>query len=488
MEKRVDKMMPDESRQETIEFDSFTGFIQHVNPSLLDFEHVPRLVETAGRVADGEIDRLMVLMPPRYFKSETFSRLLPAYFLHTHPTSHVGLASYSARLAWKLSGKAREYFKQAGGETTADTDAKQEWATSHGGRMWADGVGGSITGSGFHIGIIDDPMKPQHVRSKAYIEEFRDWYPQTWYNRMEPGAAQIVVMQRLGQQDPIDFLFRREVGEDTDEAPQHWHVLCLDEKKSEDNLADYGGEKGLPPTCTLIEDDRGIGEILAPSRFDEDAVERQQQAAGIHAQAQRQQRPSEPTGDFWEESWFRVYGTPQGDPYNELPSTAFSGGKDWDTAYTADEKNSASAYVESYETPGDKIYVTDADLDWKETPELVAWMQAMEGPHYVEGKASGKSAVQMLRREGVSVQEVDVEGGKFERAAGVQPVVANGRVFVHASVIDTLLRHSKQGLLQVTSDDLLQQGSGLDLNDAFVQAINRHSGGGGSATVSSYIN
>jgi hypothetical protein len=451
-----------------------------VNPTLLDFEHIPTLVETAGAVADGSIDRLMVLMPPRYFKSETFSRLLPAYFLHANSRQHVGLASYSARLAWKLSGKAREYFELAGGETAQDTDAKKEWATSHGGRMWADGVGGSITGSGFHLGIIDDPMKPKHVRSRAYVEAFREWYPETWYNRMEPGARQIVVMQRLGQQDPIDFLFRREVGDDTAEAPQHWHVLCLDERKSSDPLASYGGKQGLPHTCTLIDDDRPEGQILAPSRFDEEAVDQQQQAAGVHNGPQRQQRAAAPSGDFWEEDWFQVYGTEQGDPIEDLPEEATHGGKDWDTAYTADESNSASAYVESFRvgTEQPDVYVTDLDWEWLETPELVLYMQRVGAPHYVEAKASGKSAAQFLSREDVPVTEVEVDGGdKFARSAGVQPIVSSGRIYVHASVTGKLLEGERQGLLRVTTEDLLAGEGDLDLNDAFVQALNRHTSG-----------
>jgi len=492
MEAQFDKTMRQMATSgHSVAVDNFWEFVGAVNESLLDFEHVPTLVEVAGQVASGEIDRLIVLMPPRYFKSETFSRLLPAYFLHANPTRHVGLASYSARLAWKLSGKAREYYEKAGGQTAQDTDAKKEWATTDGGRMWADGVGGSITGSGFHLGVIDDPMKPQHVRSRAYVETFRDWYPETWYNRQEPGARQIIVMQRLGQQDPIDFLFRREVGKDTDEAPEHWHVLALDEKKSDRPLAKYDGEKGLPPTCTLIRDDRPEGQILAPSRFGTEQVEKQQQAAGIHAGPQRQQRASEPSGDFWDEGWFAVYGTESGDPVEELPDSAYDGGKDWDTAYTADEKNSASSYVESFRLPRERpdIYVTDCDIDWLEAPELVYWMGGsppkgrvpdvtpVQGPHHVEAKASGKSAAQMLRREDVPVTEVQVDGNKFVRAADVQPVVSAGRVYVHASVEMRLLKHSEQGLLRVTAEQLLDGGPDLDLNDAFVQAIHRHTDG-----------
>ena len=124
----------------------FCDFVQTINPSLLQYEHVPRLVDTAERVVSGEIDRLLVLMPPRYFKSEVFSRLLPAYVLTKRPASKVGLASYSATLAWKLSANARAYYKQLRGETADDTDAKKEWATRDGGERWAAGIKGSKIG------------------------------------------------------------------------------------------------------------------------------------------------------------------------------------------------------------------------------------------------------------------------------------------------------------------------------------------------------
>src|SRR5690606_7163289 len=44
--------------------------------------------------------------------SETFSRLLPAYYLHRHPERHVGLACYGAALAWELSDDARAYYQE----------------------------------------------------------------------------------------------------------------------------------------------------------------------------------------------------------------------------------------------------------------------------------------------------------------------------------------------------------------------------------------
>lgn len=286
---------------------TFQDFVDVVNPTLMQYEHVPRLVETAGRVVSGEIDRLLVLMPPRYFKSEVFSRLLPAYVLTARPKSKVGLASYSATLAWKLSADARTYYKQLRGETADDTDAKKEWATRQGGEMWAAGIKGSITGSGFDIGIIDDPMKPIHAGSEAYIGAWQTFWTDTWYNRQEPGAAMIVVMQRIGPRDPVDYIYRCLAGDGAEQMPEHWHVLCCDEIKSSEPLGKYAGPMGLPESCTLIDDPRAEGELLAPTRFDADQVARQQSVGRSTVASQRQQRPSKSEGALWEDEWIERY-------------------------------------------------------------------------------------------------------------------------------------------------------------------------------------
>src|SRR5690606_15782725 len=106
-------------------------------------------------------------------------------------------------------------------------------------------------GRGYKLAIVDDPVDPEKAWSPTYQRRFREWWPAKFISRQEPDARIIVVMQRLGLDDPIDFLLRREVGDGTDCAPEHWHVLFLDEIKSDEPIGRWDGPMGLPPTCTL---------------------------------------------------------------------------------------------------------------------------------------------------------------------------------------------------------------------------------------------
>lgn len=456
---------------------SFREYVEEVNPTMLRFEHAETMIRVGQQLIDGEITRLLVLMPPRYLKTETFGRLLGSYAMREFPHQSVGLGSYASSLAWETSEAARDYYTMSGGQLRASASAKKFWGTPEGGDFWAIGVDSGSLGRGFHIGIVDDPVDPEKVRSAVFQQRFERWWVQKFLSRKEPNARLVFVMQRLGADDPVDFLFRREVGEHTDLAPQYWHVLVMDEVKSSEPLGRWDGPQGLPATCTIIDDPRPEGAVLAPSRFSQEEVERTHREMGSYVTVtQRQQRPLRPQGDFWKKDWF-IH------TYDELPATAYNGGKDWDTAYTENERNSASAYCESYRGPTYKrtddrevfdIYIHDASWQWLEFPELVAWMQELGGPHYVEAKASGKSLAQSLRAEGVVATEVLMSGSKFTRSVAVQPTVSVGRVWIRTSLVSTLLMGEGQGLLRVTAEMLQGEFGGLDMNDAFVQALHRH--------------
>jgi len=449
-------------------------FVKARNPTLLQYEHVPRMVDVVQRWIDGVHPRLMLLIGPRYFKTEVAGSLSPAYILKEMPTQMVWLVSYGAHLAWDTSTEARAYYREDGG-VLGESRAASLWSTSARGEMWAAGTGGPLLGFGYNYGIVDDPLDPAKAHSWTYIRSFRDWWAQKFLSRQEPDAKILFIMQRLGPNDPVDFLWRRELGHDGEDcAPEHWHICLMDEKRSKGKLADYDGPMGLPPTCTLEPDPRPLGAVLAPSRLNEEQVERLHRTMGPYATAaQRQQRPAPPEGDYWKREWFEVYSDADEHAIMDV-------GWDWDTAYTKNDHNAASAGIQSGRGPGKpqecNVYIMDVDWDWVDFPGLIKLIQSKTGPHYIEDKATGKSAEQTLKANGLkAVKLVQVVGGdKLARANHVQPIVSNRRVYIHERVFRVLLESERQGLLNIRAEDLAAGKGDLDVNDTFVQALNRH--------------
>lgn len=415
--------------------------------------------------------------------SELFSRLLPAYYLLKHPSRVVALASYGADLAWQLSSDARDHYSAAGGKFKEGSarGTTRNWRTVRmrglSGGMWAAGLGGQYLGKGWNLGIVDDPLDPRQVRSRAYQRRWASWWPGQWLRGERPSnSAMMFVQQRLASDDPVGWLLEKEdeaVKSGDLTAAHKWHILAFDEIKSNEPFAKYDGPRGFPSSCTVEPDPRKVGDALSPTWRSMEVIKRMHaQSDAATVSAQRQQRPMSPTGEFWRLEYFedRVFDT--------LPKDAYNLGWDWDTAYSKEEANSASAGIQSARGPGPEesfpVYVNDVDWDWLEFPDLVLRIKAKTGPHYVEKKASGKSVVQTLLAYGVSAHEVPVTGDKLARASAAQPAAANHRVYISRRAQQKLLYAEGQGLLRVTAEALQEGGECLDVNDAFVQAIWRH--------------
>jgi hypothetical protein len=67
--------------------DSFREFIDRVHPRFKWYDHCERFVAMLQRVADDELHRVIIMLPPRHSKSETVSRLFTAYYLYRHSRS-----------------------------------------------------------------------------------------------------------------------------------------------------------------------------------------------------------------------------------------------------------------------------------------------------------------------------------------------------------------------------------------------------------------
>jgi hypothetical protein len=438
---------------------TFREFTTHARPSFIFHKHNEVLASVLDRVTAGELKRVMVFEPPRQGKSEQVSRLFPPHYLFKHPTHHVGLTSYSANLAYNLSRDARANYEATGRKLSGDASAVEEWRTEQGGRFWSDGVGGAMTGKGFNLGIIDDPLKNrEEAESETIRQKIWDWYTSTWYTRQEPSAAIILVMTRWQSDDLAGRLLKQELTQ-----PEYWHIVNF----AADELT---RPNQFPVTCTVEPDWRERdGVALCPQRYDEEALKIIRNAIGLRDYtALYRQRPVIESGNIWKQDWFEVFD--DGIFSRNGNSIKLSNdGCDWDTAYTEDEQNSASAMVRSSLGSDGCVYVTDVDFRWVEFPDMVKWMGGITAPHYIEARASGKSAVQALNKMKIYASEVKVRGGdKIARTKIVTPLVEGKKVKVQKRVYDKLLNDSRQGILKFPSGEF------SDLNDAFVQALNRH--------------
>lgn len=176
---------------------------------------------------------LIIEIPPRHGKSDIASQKFPAWVLGKYPDIPVIVTSYAASLAEKFGQMTRdimeleEYQAHFSTRLRPDSKAKGRWlvqkpgpANEDGdadmentktGGYTATGVGGPITGKGFKIGIIDDPVKNREEADSSVVEEnLRGWYRSTFRTRQEGAGIKIVIMARWNQQDLVGYLLEKQ--------------------------------------------------------------------------------------------------------------------------------------------------------------------------------------------------------------------------------------------------------------------------------------
>ncbi|MBD2261356.1 phage terminase large subunit [Pseudanabaena sp. FACHB-2040] len=433
---------------------TFREFVCQVMPSYQWYRHCEVLADILQEVADGKRHRLMIFMPPRHGKSQLTSRLFPAYYLYRHPERFVGISSYAADLAHGFSRICRENYRKVGGQIKNDSGQIKHWETVSGGGLWAAGVGGPITGKGYHLGLIDDPLKNH---AEAFSETIRrgqkEWYESTFATREEPGGAQIVILTRWHEDDLAGWLLGREVGDDEESPPEHWHVVNLPAIAEDEAIK-------IPDTCTLEPDWRQPGQPLCPERYSLSRLAKFRKNPYFWA-ALFQQRPSPLEGDYFKRDWWQFYQQPPA----KFDRVIISG----DCAF---KETSSSDFVvlQVWGVVGGLYYLLDqvrGRMDINATLTAVQalsakWPQARA--KLIEDKANGPAVIDLLKRKLPGMIPVNPEGGKVARAVAVSPYVQSGNVFLPESarwVLDFIEEFAA-----------FPNGSHDDQVDAMTQAIN----------------
>lgn len=170
--------------------------------------HHKIIAEKLQEVESGKIKRLMICVPPRHWKSYLASILFPSWYLWKNPEKSVMITSYSASLSETFSRQCRnllyDHNYQRVFNTRVADDAKsvKEWLTNRWWKYIASWVWWAITGKGFDIWIIDDPVSNrEEAESETISQNIWDWYTSTFYTRQEKDAAIIVIMTRWHEDD-----------------------------------------------------------------------------------------------------------------------------------------------------------------------------------------------------------------------------------------------------------------------------------------------
>jgi len=445
---------------------SFMTFVNEMWPGFILGRHHALMAKKFEEIAEGKTRRLIINMPPRHTKSEFASYLLPAWFLGRYPHKKIIQCSNTAELAVGFGRKVRNL---VGGEHYAkvfpnvslrsDSKAAGRWSTNSNGEYFAIGVGGTVTGKGADLLIIDDPHSEQEAALAAgdpsVYDKVHEWFTSGPRQRLQPGGSIVIVMTRWGKRDLTGKVLQSMIERDGDE----WEIIQLP--------AIMPSEKPLWPEFWSLEELLKLRNELPIAKW----------------QAQYQQDPTSEEGAIIKREWWKIW-EPERPPRCEFIIQS------WDTAFTKSERADYSActtwgvFYKDENEADPNVILLDAFKRRMEFPELKE--KAME--HYrewepdafvVEAKASGAPLIFELRAMGIPVQEFTPTRGndKIVRINSVSDLFSSGKVWApttrwaeevmeemaafpnsdHDDLVDSstqaLIRFRKGGFLKLPSDE-----------------------------------
>ena len=445
---------------------NFMAFVKAMWPGFILGRHHALMAKKFEEIAQGKTKRLIINMPPRHTKSEFASYLLPAWFLGNYPNKKIIQCSNTAELAVGFGRKVRNLVD---GETYGkvfpnvalrhDSKAAGRWSTNSNGEYFAIGVGGTVTGKGADLLIIDDPHSEQEAALAAndptVYDKVHEWFTSGPRQRLQPGGSIVIVMTRWGKRDLTGRVLQSMIERDGDE----WEVIELP--------AIMPNEKPLWPEFWSLEELLKLRNELPLAKWS----------------AQYQQNPTGEEGALVKREWWKVWEEDRPPPCDFIIQS-------WDTAFTKNERSDYSActtwgifYIN--ENPNDaNIILLDALKERLEFPELKARAMQMykewePDACVIEAKASGAPLVFELRRMGIPVQEYTPTRGndKISRVNSVADMFASGKVWAprkrwaeevieelaafpnsdHDDLVDSttqaLIRFRKGGFIRLDSDE-----------------------------------
>lgn len=391
-------------------FRDYLELVHHGNYQ--HFRHTELIAKYLQRIADGEQLDILIEMPPRHGKSMSVTETFPSFYLGKNPNKRVIATAYSDSLAQKFGRMNRNKLNEFGNilfgyELSMEKNAAKNWNIhKHTGGMISTGIGGSITGEGADLMIIDDPIKNnEEAQSLTIRNKIWDEWETTLSTRLHDGASVIAIQTRWHEDDFIGRLLER--------SPRNWVRLRL-------------------PAIAEDEDDligRDIGEPLAPELgyHVEWAAQKKLEVGSKVWASLYQQRPSPESGDVFKREWMKYYKT--------LPSDLDKLITSWDMTFK-DSSTSDFVVGQVWGIRGADKYLIDQVRDRMSFTQTLKAVKSLHAKFpesneiLVEDKANGTAIIDALQSEISGIIPVEPLGSKVARAEAVSPQFEAGNIYL----------------------------------------------------------
>lgn len=266
-------------------------YAQAVDRSYTPNWHHELIAEKLQAVERGEIKRLIITVPPRHGKSRLSTEIFPTWYLGKNPKREVIVAANTEDLAKDFGRKAREIVKEPiydgifGMKLKQDEKSSSKWKTSSGGSYTSVGIGGTITGRGAHLFIIDDPIKnADDAQSVQFRNKQWEWYRSVAYTRLMKDGAVVIILTRWHTDD----LAGRLIEQQNEGLGDEWDVIKI------------------PAIATEDDKYRKKGEALWESEFPLSRLKKTKDVVGPYVfESLYQQEPITSENQLFSDSWFK---------------------------------------------------------------------------------------------------------------------------------------------------------------------------------------
>ena len=374
--------------------------------------HTKLIADKLTQVLEGKITRLIINIPPRSGKTETITKAFPVWAMGKYPTKQIIATGYSTSLTQTYSNEARDYYQSKANlqifprntKLRDDQNTKEWWMNEAGGSYYATGAGGSITGRGADIIIIDDPIKPDAADvSDVQRVGINNWFDNTIKSRLnEPTkGAIIIIMQRTHENDLCGYI----------------------KAKEEEGLEDKWDVLSIPAIAEEDDDYRKEGESIQEDRLPIEFLESYRKSNPVIFSCQYQQNPIAKESQEFHEEWFRYYDLiPMNGRIFTVVDPAFS--KKTRADYTA---------IITVKFIDDKIYILEvthgkydpAELEDKIVYHVRKWQPEKVGVEaFAAQKVIGFSLRNRLKKEGLwtTVEDITQTGSKEAKIRRLIPL------------------------------------------------------------------